>query len=400
MYPSKWLDIFEGTFASSLAASQKNETFMSKLGEKRGFTFTVDTMNSELFTRQKENFKDKVASSSFWVKVHSHDEVVSILDEFDRSTWVKIDSNNIDLMTYSMSINVEKSSGSKTYKEVNKNSRKCNYPDEGDLVLFQHYTQNNCYLECFWEKAEKTCGCRPWYVPALNSSKVCFVLETYCFESLMKSVHKNESKDTMCSCPKDCEKTRYSITLEGLTDEERAQYGYPTDEPKSWRKVEGGVKTGNFYNLGNYLFDLKNQLVPEPSQLIRTAMPLKPELGYFCKDLEQELKKTLESAQLIYFCNHMVEDESWENYVDKRENSLVTLNMYFGSHQGYIPSITKTAKMSVADKISWAGGNLGLLTGFSIVSVFELIYWLIFKVLFTRPDENEDRFGSSFSLIH
>ena len=392
MYPSKWLETFELTFASSLMTSKEKETFMSKLGEKRGLTFSVDTMNSELFTRKIENFADKVARSSFWVKLHSRGESVSIIDDFDRSTWVKIDSNNIDLMTYSMSINVEKAGGTKAYREVDKHSRKCNYPDEGDLMLFQHYTENNCYVECFWEKAEKTCGCRPWYVPALNGSRVCFVLETYCFESVLKNINKNESKYTLCPCPKDCEKTRYSITLEGLTDEERSQYGYPTDEPKSWRKDEGGIKTGNYYNLGNYLFDLKSQLVPEPSQLIRTTMPLRPPLGYFCTGWEQELEKTGDFSLLNYFCNHKVVDEALENYVDKRENSLITINMYFGSHQGYIPSITKDAKMSMGDKISWAGGNLGLLTGFSIVSVIEFLYWLIFKVLFTSPDENENRF--------
>ena len=43
--------------------------------------------------------------------------------------------------------------------------------------------------------------------------------------------------------------------------------------------------------------------------------------------------------------------------------------------------------MSAADKVSWLGGMLGLFTGFSVVSGFEIVYWLFFKILFhkTKP---------------
>ena len=42
--------------------------------------------------------------------------------------------------------------------------------------------------------------------------------------------------------------------------------------------------------------------------------------------------------------------------------------------------------MSVSDKISWVGGMMGLFTGFSVISGFEILYWVWFKVLFHKKD--------------
>ena len=48
--------------------------------------------------------------------------------------------------------------------------------------------------------------------------------------------------------------------------------------------------------------------------------------------------------------------------------------------------ITKDARMSFGDKVSWIGGMLGLFTGFSLISGFEIIYWLWFKVILHDKD--------------
>ena len=42
--------------------------------------------------------------------------------------------------------------------------------------------------------------------------------------------------------------------------------------------------------------------------------------------------------------------------------------------------------MSASDKISWVGGMMGLFTGFSVISGFEILYWVWFKVLFHKKD--------------
>ena len=52
----------------------------------------------------------------------------------------------------------------------------------------------------------------------------------------------------------------------------------------------------------------------------------------------------------------------------------------------YALQITKDARMSFGDKVSWIGGMLGLFTGFSLISGFEIIYWLWFKVILHDKD--------------
>ena len=76
--------------------------------------------------------------------------------------------------------------------------RKCYFPDEGDLDLFDYYSEANCRLECAWKKAEEICGCKPWFVPATDGSQVCFVLGNMCFEDIMKKIEigKPSEKNT------------------------------------------------------------------------------------------------------------------------------------------------------------------------------------------------------------
>ena len=53
--------------------------------------------------------------------------------------------------------------------------------------------------------------------------------------------------------------------------------------------------------------------------------------------------------------------------------------LYYEADQSVVTKITKDAKMTWSDKVSWVGGNMGLFTGFSLISGFELLYWIWFK---------------------
>ena len=56
--------------------------------------------------------------------------------------------------------------------------------------------------------------------------------------------------------------------------------------------------------------------------------------------------------------------------------------------------------MSAADKVSWLGGMLGLFTGFSVVSGFEIVYWLCFKILFHKTKPEVDSLKDNVTLCH
>ena len=81
------------------------------------------------------------------------------------------------------------------FRDIPKELRKCLYPDEGELVLFSHYTEANCQLECAWARAEATCGCRPWHVPrpdtwphedpSIWAGDTCWVLGHVCWDQTM-----------------------------------------------------------------------------------------------------------------------------------------------------------------------------------------------------------------------
>ena len=50
--------------------------------------------------------------------------------------------------------------------------------------------------------------------------------------------------------------------------------------------------------------------------------------------------------------------------------------------------------MSFADKVSWVGGMLGLFTGFSLLSGFEILYWLWFKIIIHSKDQEVEAIQS------
>ena len=85
-----------------------------------------------------------------------------------------------------------------------------------------------------------------------------------------------------------------------------------------------------------------------------------------------------------------------EPVLDLNEANTLQVAVYFEPDQSVITKITKDAKMTWSDKISWVrklfylifyssqpfqiGGNMGLFTGFSVISSIELLYWIWFKV--------------------
>ena len=107
--------------------------------------------------------------------------------------------------------------------------------------MFSHYTESNCELECAWDKAEEVCGCRPWYVPSLDSSKTCFVLGNVCFDQTMKKIEKRKIVPS-CQCDDDCIYNIYSISLQQDVILERSA---PIVFEYDWNGLIGNTEFGN-----------------------------------------------------------------------------------------------------------------------------------------------------------
>ena len=79
-----------------------------------------------------------------------------------------------------------------------------------------------------------------------------------------------------------------------------------------------------------------------------------------------------------------------EDFLASRQKNLFKVAVYYQAEQNVVTRITKAARMSVSDKLSWIGGMCGLFTGFSVISGFEILYWLIFKILFHKKGSKVD----------
>ena len=128
------------------------------------------------------------------------------------------------------------------FRNIPQNLRKCRFPDESNLKIFSHYTESNCELECAWNQAEEVCGCRPWFVPALDSSQTCFVLGNVCFDQTMEKIEKGEIA-TSCNCDEDCTKNLYSVTQK---DDVLLERSAPKIYSYDWYGINANPAYGTF----------------------------------------------------------------------------------------------------------------------------------------------------------
>ena len=150
------------------------------------------------------------------------------------------------------------------FKKIPIDIRKCNFPDEGSLELFDYYTESNCQLECAWREAADICGCKPWYVPS-TGEEMCFVLGNVCFDQIMKKIESGDKK-LGCECAKDCVYSRYSMSLTDRIVMERLSSRKWTNETfgEGFYKIGTDEQDGNdfsgshWYNLGKNILSLKS----------------------------------------------------------------------------------------------------------------------------------------------
>ena len=81
------------------------------------------------------------------------------------------------------------------------------------------------------------------------------------------------------------------------------------------------------------------------------------------------------------FVNYLMHDQvsKPQEFLKKRLNQIAIVHFNFDS--AFVTKVTKDAKVTTADYLSNIGGTLGLCTGFSIISLAEVIYWGLMVVL-------------------
>ena len=229
------------------------------------------------------------------------------------------------------------------FKEWNKENKVCYFPDDRNMSFFSFYTQDNCLLECRYNKIGSRCGCMPWYLKQ-EEHPVCGRKGNVCFKNAFDHYQEDLTDRQECDCKSDCGGIHIFSSMNK----------YPfSDETTTERKLwwDRDTRTGH---LANYLLD--------PRDVFSDRLT---------KDLNKLQLNISDAAELA----------------DRRfENEMSILNFFFDTP--IITKITLEMRITVFDQISAIGGTLGLFTGVSLITFAEIVYWLFrfFLVGVTRTN--------------
>jgi len=151
------------------------------------------------------------------------------------------------------------------------------------------------------------------------------------------------------------------------------------------------VKASGWYNLGEYVVDRNFSLLPH-DPFLDMAFPRPFPLKGVCGWPIDRLDTSKRDCEVVNYAFNKLDSEKM---IIDRQRNFFKVAIYFEPDQSVITKITKDAKMTWSDKISWIGGNMGLFTGFSVISGIELLYWIIFKVFFHKKDTDSSAEGGA-----
>jgi len=379
--PSQWLDGYLEEFDGRSIESIEQ---VYGVGIDNGLAFAVDLMSFKGVSRL--NAKEQ----KLWLKVHGKGDIPVLGDE-DRSSWIAIEpiEPGKKMTNMEISLNAYVIDAEDSIRSMSVEQRKCLYPDEGELHWFDYYTESNCYLDCWWNKAYDVCGCVPWHIPALHGAPTCYSLGNLCFQTIVKKYQSEENANELgCKCLPACKHVDYEISVESQYSEHIYRWcimndGTWNDDGPGCFEYQGGLNDyvttvldkgakpkglDRYFNLADYIVDAENILYQQD--------PIFDYEPYYKVDFK---------------CNKIDDDENACSRADgfkilstamkHRQSDFITISMYFPPTQKKTSRSTKVPRMSFSDKVSWIGGNLGLFTGFSLLSGFEIIYWVFLKIV-------------------
>lgn len=100
-------------------------------------------------------------------------------------------------------------------------ARGCYFEGEKQLKFFKTYTKALCEFECMTNYTLTMCGCVRFSMPRTNSTRVCSMEETTCYQKAItdwpdRNLTKNRFNIT-CGCLKTCNFIKYEIKFEKLS---------------------------------------------------------------------------------------------------------------------------------------------------------------------------------------
>ncbi|XP_060523205.1 uncharacterized protein LOC132700102 [Cylas formicarius] len=232
---------------------------------------------------------------------------------------------------------------SESVKVFNPRRRECYFPSERHLRYFKIYTQLNCHLECLTNFTLSRCGCVNFYMPRENGTSLCGAEKRDCMEEAEQILQ-----------------TRNLLR--------RLQEAHKPRSALFKRKAKGNGKTRPRKNKVDFSCD---------------CMPI-------CTDLTYNVETS--QSNWDWFKMYSVLNNGTPIFGEE-EVYMSKLTLYFKTSQ-FVTS-KRHELYGPTDFLANFGGLLGLFTGFSVLSLMEIFYFLTVRLccnvrlygIWSGPDE-------------
>ena len=230
-------------------------------------------------------------------------------------------------------------------------TRNCKLSYEvANFSLIQQYTTKGCEFECAAKKAVELCKCLPWFYSSnITGIPICTMFQAHCFDHVM-SDESNYKK-----CPDVCLETCKDLPM-------TMAITYLPIDP-----VEMCGKDGLFHD---HLTQATRQhyVFENYKALVEGRIP--------------EFKNGLKNGS---YCHDFV------------KNYLAEISV--GSSTSSVTKSVRSPRATFIDQLGIIGGNLGLFTGMSIFSIFEVVLFMFKLALSVCGGLTLKSIGEKFTII-
>ena len=344
------------------------------------FTFVMDR---SVYKDMKRGVKwNQTTTGEFKLSIHSPKDVADIrgwMNEIVTAptgfiTTIKVRPSTIVSEPYVRYIGVEK--------------RKCRFSDENEeLTSFKFYSRINCLLDCNSDYAEKTCGCRPWDYPqatkhndtAEEKKRICDFFGNTCFNMILEN-----KKADFCAkkCVPDCDEVSYAITINVYPMNDAVICDANSDpttllEYQIKRHIMSLFSRDPEWTKNNYIsnYSPEQRLI----NLVQDVLTNSSETERFKNDCKAKLDSDIAAVDVNivspkYSRINKIVKATWFDKLavfGKNSNFYFISSLKLKNNERLYNSKTKLYSIIII-----TGGNVGLFTGMSILSICEIVFWL------------------------
>ncbi|XP_037931932.1 pickpocket protein 28-like [Teleopsis dalmanni] len=107
-------------------------------------------------------------------------------------------------------LRAERTESMHTLRTMAMKSRQCSFANEVKLIVFSHYSQRNCEIECTSRIMYKHCGCISHFMPKMyGNESICSIFDLNCVESVRLGILNDRD---MLDCSNQCWPSCYDVT--------------------------------------------------------------------------------------------------------------------------------------------------------------------------------------------